>query len=143
MTNKLELSCTSWSRSSTSSFFDEWSPPPSMPAQLDVNLVGTSARSSTGTLRGTERVSPLYNAQSAWISTPPRSVDDPECAALWSAALDVPAPVAVSEVTVTFLCAGHPILNQYSEVRSSDVVPLRAELRLGVSSYDRVQMVHD
>jgi hypothetical protein len=118
-----------------SSFFGEWSPPPSMPPHLDVNLVGATARSPTGTSRGTERVSPIHkDVRSAWISTPPRLVDDPECAVLWSVAFDVPAPVAVCEVSVTFLCAGHATLDQYSEIQSSDVVfPLRAELRLGVS----------
>ena len=119
---------------SCSSFFTEWSPPPLMPHKLDVNLLASSARTPTGTSRGTERASPINNIlESVWISTPPHLVDDPSCCALWRVSFDVPAPVAVSEVSVSFFCAGHTSLDEYSEVSSSDVVfPLHAELRLGV-----------
>ena len=101
-------------------FFSEWSPSPALPPTLPVHLIALSARSNTGTARGTERGSPAFlDSGTAWVSL----VSDRPSASVptWEVCFDVHAPVNVSRVVVHCLDQYHPTLNKYEDVKANNV----------------------
>ena len=124
---------------SESSFFQEWSPPPSLPRELPINSIASTARSETGTARGTERGSPVFQDDgTAWISRASERLDQK---ITWEVSFDIDAPIAVSSVRVRCLNPKHVTISKYEDVDKNNVMqPKDFKLCLGTCDENMIRV---